>query len=74
MLSTAQVIDIGAAVFAVIQVYLVGQKNWTGWVFGMVSSVIYIALGIYIHLYGLMVLESILFCMYARNLVKWRKE
>lgn len=52
--------------------YLVGNKNWWGWIVGLFNQVLWIILAVVFHTWGLLPLSACLIVLYARNLTRWR--
>lgn len=63
-----------AAFFEISGLWIVGNKKRAGFLFLMVGSILWIAIGLINGLYGLCVAASILEIAAVRNYFKWKKK
>ena len=68
-----QLIPWATSAVTLLGMYLVGNKNWWGWIVGLVNQVLWIALALAFATWGLLPLSACLIVLYARNLWLWRK-
>lgn len=54
--------------------FLVGNKDWRGWVVGLVNQALWFAFVVAFNAWGLLPLSVTLTVIYARNLLRWRAE
>ena len=68
------ILDWIAASFAIIGVYLIGYKNKYGFLFCVVSGLLWIIVALYTGLYGLFLEVTPLFFLNIFNFIKWKKQ
>lgn len=60
------------SILGITSIYLLGDKKKSGWVFKLVSQVIWIYLAISKELYGFIPLAALAGILAIRNYIKWR--
>ena len=68
------IIDWIAATFAIIGVYLIGNKNKYGFLICVISGLLWLIVALYTGLYGLFLEVTPLFFLNIFNFIKWKKQ
>lgn len=66
-------LDYLSCFLTVVATILVGRKKWTGLLLSGVNSVIVCVIGVHTSQYGFIPANLFCICIYAFNIVKWRK-
>lgn len=74
ILDPAQLIPLALSANTIALMWLVGDRRTLGWVLGVAGQAIWFLFIFVFDAYGLLPLAIVLTIVYARNLVKWRRE
>ena len=66
-------LDYLSCLLTVVATILVGRKKWTGLLLSGVNSAIVCVIGVHTSQYGFIPANLFCMCIYAFNIVKWRK-
>jgi hypothetical protein len=58
----------------ILLMWLIGNKKWWAWLFGLAGQGLWILFAIIYQAWGLLPLATFLIIVYARNLMKWHRE
>lgn len=67
-------LSIATSLVTLVGMWLVGRKDWRGWVVGLVNQTLWLALIIQTRAWGLLILTVSLVVIYTRALIAWRRD
>ena len=68
-----QLLPLLLSILTIIGMWLIGNKNYWGWIVGLVNQTLWITFAIVFKAWGLLPLTLVLIVVYTRNLTKWTK-
>ncbi len=67
-----QLIPFALSFLTIFAMWLIGNKDWRGWVVGLGNQVLWLAFIVTFRAWGLLILLVCLVGVYTRNLLLWR--
>lgn len=74
LLDAAQLIPLALSANTIALMWLVGDRRTLGWVLGVCGQAVWFVFIVVFDAWGLLPLATVLTVVYARNLLKWRRE